>query len=148
MTGSRPRYGRREHTRALLANALTSPFALVLLVAVLAVGVVAGASLVLSLAFAVGIYAIAAGRVLFDEDIAERVLERGRAPSEIQAQERPLSLTELAPEIRAEVEAVREREDRIRQAIESADLPYEEVGAEVDSFTVEAERSARSAQLL
>lgn len=148
MTGGRRQYGRREHARALFVNALTSPFAIVLFVAVLAAGVVAGASLALSIVFATALYAIAAGRVLFDEDVAERVLQRGRTPSGSQVEARAISLADLAPEIRAEVEAVRERERRIRKAIESTDLPYEEVGTEIDSFVGEAERSARSAQLL
>ena len=148
MAGTRRRYGRREHTRALFANALTSPFAVVLFVVVLAVGVVADAPLGLALVFAVLVYAIAAARVLFDEDVAQRVLERERGPARARAEAPALVLSELAPEIRADVEAVREREARIRKAIESADLPYEEVGTEVDSFVAEAERSAHSAQLL
>lgn len=148
MTGNRGQYGRREHARALVANALTSPFAVVLFVAVFAAGVVAGASLALSIVFATALYTIAAGRILLDEDVAERVLERGRTPSAAQVKAPAIAPAELAPEIRAEVEAVRERERRIRKAIESADLPYAEVGAEVDSFVAEAERSARSAQLL
>lgn len=146
MAEGRVRYGRREHARALVANAATSPFAVVLFVAVLAAGVLTGASLLLSFAFAVAIYAIAAARTLFDEDVAERVLQQGRSVSAPRVGEVPPA--HLAPEIRAEVEAVRERERRIRKAIESADLPYEEVGTEVDSFVAEAERSARSAQLL
>lgn len=148
MTENRSRYGRREHARALIANAATSPFAIVLFVAVLAAGVLAGASLLLSLAFGGAVYAIAALRTLFDEDVAERVLEQGRSSSVARAGARGIPPTVLAPEIRTEVEAVRERERRIRKAIESADLPYEEVGTEVDSFVAEAERSARSAQLL
>jgi chromosome segregation ATPase len=148
MTEHRRHYGRREHTRALIANAATSPFAIALFVAILAVGVLAGASLGLSLLFAGALYAIAAGRTLLDEEVAERVLQRGRASSLPPAKAAEISLADLAPEIRAEVEAVRERELRIRKAIESADLPYEEVGTEIDSFVAEAERSARSAQLL
>lgn len=150
MAEARPRYGRREHARALVTNAATSPLAIVLFVAVLAAGVVAGASLLLSFAFATAVYAIAAVRTLFDEDVAERVLRQGQGGSlpaaRVGAGEIPPA--RLAPEIRAEIEAVRERERRISKAIESADLPYEEVGSEVDSFVAEAERSARSAQLL
>lgn len=148
MPEKRPRYGRREHARALIANAATSPFAVALFVAILAVGVIAGAALWLSLLFAAALYAIAAGRTLLDEEVAERVLQRGRASAGSPTKAPAISLTDLDPEIRGEVEAVRERERRIRRAIESADLPYEEVGAEVDSFVGEAERSARSAQLL
>jgi archaellum component FlaC len=149
MTEEKRRYGRREHTRALLANALTSPFAIALFVSIVAVGVVVGASLALSLGLAAVVYAIAAARTLFDEEVAERVLERGRgAPAEGRGEGPPLVLVGLAPEVRAEVEAVRERESRIRKAIETSDMPYEEVAAEVDIFAEEAERSARSAQLL
>ncbi len=148
MPENRPRYGRREHAKALFANAATSPFAIGLLVAVFAAGVLAGASLVLSFAVAAAVYAIAALRTLFDEDVAERVLQQGRSLSGPALKARQVPPVNLAPEIKAEVEAVRERERRIRRAIESADLPYEEVATEVDSFVVEAERSARSAQLL
>ena len=148
MAEQRKRYGRREHERALLANAATSPFAIGLFVAILAVGVLAGASLGLSLGLAVILYAIAAGRVLFDEDVAQRVLERGREPQNVVGRATSPTPPELAPEIRAEIEAVREREERIRRAIESADLPFEEVGSEIDVLVAEAERSARSAQLL
>ncbi|HEY6550801.1 MAG TPA: hypothetical protein VIY71_06335 [Solirubrobacterales bacterium] len=148
MTESKRPYGRREHAKALVVNALTSPFAIALFIGILAVGVIVGASLGLSFLFAAIVYAIAACRTLLDEDVAERVLQRGRSSSSPDAKAEQIPLTGLAPEIRAEVEAVREREARIRKAIESADLPYEEVGAEVDSFVAEAERSARSAQLL
>ena len=150
MAAGKRQYGRREHARALVVNALTSPFAIALFVAILAVGVMVGASLWLSLAFAAALYAIAAGRVLLDEEVADKVLqrERGHTPPRSRAMAQEISLADLAPEIRGEVEAVRERESRIRKAIESADLPYEEVDAEVDSFVEEAERSARSAQLL
>ena len=54
----------------------------------------------------------------------------------------------MAPEIRAQVDAVRAREVRIHRAIDDADLPYAEVAAEVDTFVAEAERSARGAQLI
>jgi chromosome segregation ATPase len=148
MTEHRPKYGRRQHARALLANAVTSPFAIALFVAVFAAGVSAGAALWLSLLLAAAIYAIAACRILFDEEVAERVLRRGRASSQPRRHVGETSMDDLSREIRAEVEAVRERELRIRRAIDSADLPYEEVGSEVDSFVAEAERSARNAQLL
>ena len=147
MPDRRP-YGRREHARALVANALTSPLALALFVGVFAVGVIAGASLGLSLLLAALVYGIAAAQVLFDEDAANRVLERARKDSSARPQRREsLPLDDLAPEIRARVEAVREREARIRKAIEGGGLPYDEVVVEVDSFVSEAERSARSAQL-
>lgn len=148
MPEDRSRYGRREHARALVANAATSPFAIVLSVAVLAVGVLAGASMLLSLLLAGTVYVVAAGRTLLDEDVAERVLQRGRSASAPQVKAEEIPPAELAPEIGAEVEAVRTRTRRIHKAIESADLPYEEVGTEADSFVAEAERSARSAQLL
>lgn len=140
------RYGRREHGRALVANALTTPLNLGLLVAVLAIGILAGAPISLSLALATLVYGAASARTLFDEDVADRVLEKQRGKGN--ADRSVILVEDLAPEIRAQVEAVRQRETRIRSAIEAADVPYEEVGSEVDTFAAEAERSARGAQLL
>ena len=140
------RFGKREYGRALVTNALTSPLNIGLLVAVFAVGIIAGAPLTLTAALAVFVYGAAAARTLFDEDVAERVLREER--NESQPRRPELMLADLAPEIRAQVKAVRERETRIRSAIAEADLPYEEVGAEVDTFVSEAERTARGAQLL
>lgn len=146
MTEVERRYGRREHGRALVANALTAPLNLGLLVGVLAIGILAGAPISLSLALAAVVYAAASARSLFDEDVADRVLEERRDKGT--AGRRQVVIEDLAPEIRAQVEAVRQREARIHSAIEAADVPYEEVGSEVDTFVVEAERSARGAQLL
>jgi hypothetical protein len=143
------RYGRREHARALVGNALTTPLNVGLAVAVVAAGVIAGAPLWLTLVLAVIVYVAAALRTLFDEDVADRVLERETGAGDAGPPRGDVDLDSLAPEIRADVDAVRDREARIRRAIDSADLPYDdEVGAEVDSFVKEAERSARSAQLL
>jgi hypothetical protein len=140
------RYGRREHGRALVQNALTTPLNLGLLVGVLAVGILAGAPISLSLALAAVVYGAASARTLFDEDVAGRVLEERRGKPN--AAGRQIVVADLAPEIRTQVEAVRQREARIRSAIEAADVPYEEVGSEVDTFVAEAERSASGAQLL
>jgi hypothetical protein len=146
MAEGQPRYGRREHGRALVANALTTPLNLGLLVGVLAVGILAGAPISLSAALAAIVYGVASATTLFDEDVADRVLRERRGESS--AGRRQILVEDLAPEIRAQVEAVRQREARIRSAIEAADVPYEEVGSEVDTFVDEAERSARGAQLL
>lgn len=146
MAGSERRYGRREHGRALVANALTTPLNLGLLVTVLAVGILAGAPISLSFALAAVVYGSAAARTLFDEEVADRVLAERRGES--RAGRRKLVVENLTPDIRSRVEAVREREARIRSAIEAADVPYAEVGSEVDTFVAEAERSARGAQLL
>lgn len=145
MSESGPRYGRREHARALTVNALTTPLNLALFVVVLAVGIVVSAPLSLSLGLAAVVFAAAATRTLLDEEVADRVLERRRGERRDPA---AVSLAEMAPEIRERVESVREREERIRRAVAASNMPYDELGAEVDTFVAEAERSARGAQLL
>jgi hypothetical protein len=54
----------------------------------------------------------------------------------------------LAPEIRRELLAARGTEERIREAIDRAELPYAEVSTEVDSLVTLMELSASRAQLL
>ena len=55
---------------------------------------------------------------------------------------------QLAAPIARLVAEAHAREGRIREAIERADLPYEEVVAEVEGFTVAIDRTARRAQLI
>ena len=54
----------------------------------------------------------------------------------------------LAPDVRRHLLAARAIEERIRDAIERAELPYEEVSTEVDSLVTLMELSASRAQLL
>ena len=56
--------------------------------------------------------------------------------------------TALAPEIQRYLSEGRRAEARIREAVERAELPYVELGPEVDALVSVMERSARRAQLL
>jgi chromosome segregation ATPase len=140
-------YSRGEYNRALIANALLDPFNVVLLAAILIVGVLLGI-LVPLLPVAGVVYLAAAARTYFDDDAANKVLERERSKHG-KGVERKRALPEnLAPPIARLVEAARQREARIRDAIERAELPYDEVATEVDGFLVATEGTARRAQLL
>jgi hypothetical protein len=140
-------YSRSEFNRALLANALTQPFNVVLLALVLIAGLVLEAFLPL-LAVGLVVYGIAAARTYFDEDEASKVLERERARRRKTLEAGRLDPHELAEPIGRLLTAARQREARIRDAIERAELPYEEVSAEVDRFIGVMQDGARRAQLL
>jgi chromosome segregation ATPase len=143
-------YSRDEYNRALVANALLDPFNVVLLAVVLIVGIVLGALPILGPA-AVVLYLAGAARTYFDEDAATKVLDREKAKHGKQlAKDAPARLDEstLTPGIANLVRQARDREARIRQAIEQADLPYDEIASEVDGFVLQLEDTARRAQSL
>src|SRR5215207_8240188 len=148
MPGRRP-YSRGEFNRALIANALLDPFNVVLLAVILIVGIVLGIDVPL-LPVAGVVYLAAAARTYFDDDAANKVLERERAKQRkgVERARRRALPENLAPPIARLVEAAREREAKIRSAIERAELPYDEVAAEVDGFVVATQGTARRAQLL
>ena len=68
-------YSRAEYNRALVANALASPFNVAILAAMLIAGLLLNA-FVIVLPVALVVYGIAAARTYFDEDAAKKVLER------------------------------------------------------------------------
>jgi hypothetical protein len=140
-------YSRGEYNRALLANALTQPFNVVLLAGVLIAGLVLNVFL-LVLPVAIVVYGIAAARTYFDQDEANKVLsrERGRRREELDAGR--LDPKTLGDPIRVLLEAGHQRERRIRDAIDRAELPYSEVSDEVDRFIRAMEDGAKRAQLL
>ena len=140
-------YSRSEFNRALLANALTQPFNVVLLALVLIAGLVLNAFLPL-LAVGLVVYGIAAARTYFDEDEANKVLGRERAQRRKTLEAGRVDPRELAEPIGRLLTAARQREARIRDSIERAELPYEEVSAEVDRFIRAMQDGARRAQLL
>jgi hypothetical protein len=140
-------YSRGEFNRALVANALLSPFNVVLLAVILVAGLVLDLFLPL-LAVGLVAYGIAAARTYFDEDEANKVLERERKERRKQIERGRLDPAGLAPPIRALVEGAFQRERTIRDAISRAELPYEEVSAEVERFVRAMEDSAGRAQLL
>ena len=143
-------YSRREYNRALIANALLDPFAVVLLTLVVIAGIVLGALPIL-LPVGLVLYAAAAGRTYLDEGVAQKVLERERAKRReaLEGRRRArASELRLAPPIAELLRGAVQREQRIRDAVEGAELPYVEVLDEVDRFVRAMEDTARRAQLL
>jgi chromosome segregation ATPase len=140
-------YSRGEFNRALIANALLSPFNVVLLALMLVAGLLLDV-FVFVLPVAAVVYGIAAARTYFDEDEANKVLERERGRRRKAIEKGRLNPAALAPPIRTLLEGALTRERSIRDAISRAQLPYEEVSDEVDTFVRAIEDSARRAQLL
>lgn len=140
-------YSRSEYNRALVLNALTQPFNVCLLASVAIAGLLLDLLLPL-LAVGLVLYGIAVARTYFDEDEAKEVLEREREKRRGELEAGRLDESELAPPIGQLLYAGRQRELRIRDAIERAELPYEEVSREVDRFIRAMEDGARRAQLL
>ena len=143
-------YSRSEFAGALAANAAAKPFNVALLVGTMAAGVAVGAQVALALIAALAVYAIAAAWTFFDHEEAEAVLARERATHKqrLSAGTERVELHTLAPDIRAHMISARTTEERIREAIERAELPYEEVSAEADALVSLMELSATRAQLL
>ncbi len=148
---ARQPYSRGEFAGALVANATAKPFNIALLVGTMGAGVVlTGAGVGLVLLVAIAVYAIAVAWTFFDEEEAQAVLTRVRAErrATLKAGTRRLDPGTLAPEVRRHLLAARAIEERIRDAIERAELPYEEVSTEVDALVSLMELSASRAQLL
>ena len=140
-------YSRSEYNRALVLNALTQPFNVCLLASIAIAGLLLDLLLPL-LAVGIVLYGIAVARTYFDEEEAEQVLERERARRRDALEAGRLDESELADPIARLLQAGRHREMRIHDAIERAQLPYDEVSREVDRFIRAMEDGARRAQLL
>ena len=143
-------YSRDEFAGALVANAAAKPFNVALLVGTMAAGVALGAQVGLALLAALVVYGIAAAWTFFDEEEAEAVLARERDEHRRQLEQgaRRVDPRTLAPDIREHLLAARRIEQRIRDAIARAELPYEEVSTEADALVTLMELSATRAQLL
>jgi len=146
MAERRP-YSRGEFNRALILNALTQPFNVVLLTAVLIAGLLLDAFLPV-LAVGIVVYGIAAARTYLDEHEASKVLARERARRRKALEAGRMDPKGLAEPIRQLLVAAHQREARIRDAVDRAELPYAEVSDEVDRFIRAMEDGARRAQLL
>ena len=94
------------------------------------------------------VYGIAAARTYFDEDEASRCSSASARSGASALEAGRLDPGVLAPPIAGLLSEGRRREARIRDAIERAELPYEEVSREVDRFIRAMEDGARRAQLL
>ena len=140
-------YSRGEFNRALILNALFTPFNVVLLAGILTAGLVLGIfTYVLPVALIA--YGAGAARTYFDEDEANKVLERERGARRKKLESGRTDVGELALPIAQLLQAAYQRERAIRDAIDRAQLPYAEVTAEVDRFVRAIEDSAGRAQLL
>jgi chromosome segregation ATPase len=140
-------YSRSEFNRALVLNALLQPFNVVLLASVAIAGLLLDAFLPV-LAVGLVVYGIAAARTYFDDDEAQEVLERERAKRRGELESGRLDPSDLAPPIAELLRAGHQREERIRDAVDRAQLPYDEVSREVDRFIRAMEDGARRAELL
>jgi hypothetical protein len=143
-------YSRQEFAGALAANAAANKFNLAILVGLMGAGVLVGGPVIVTLLVALAVYAMACARTFLDSDEADKVLKRVRSERKqaVEAGAKRVDLTALSRDIAAPLQLAREREARIREAIERAELPYTEVSAEVDGFVRYMENSAQRAQLL
>ena len=141
-------YSRREYGRALLVNAATEPFNALILAGMLIAAFVLGQVAILA-PIAVAIYVLAVARTFFDKEESEKVLasERARRRGKLDAAPR-LDPETLAHPIAQRVQMARDRQARIREAIDRAELPYDEVSTEVDAFVRAMEGTGLRAQLL
>jgi chromosome segregation ATPase len=140
-------YSRSEYNRALVLNALLQPFNVCLLASVAIAGLLLDLFLPV-LAVGLVVYGIAAARTYFDDDEAQQVLERERGKRRGALEAGRMDPGELAPPIAQLLRAGHQREQRIRDAVDRAQLPYDEVSREVDRFIRAIEDGARRAQLL
>jgi chromosome segregation ATPase len=147
MPGEMRPYSRSEFNRALVVNALTQPFNVVLLAGIVIAGLLLN-QLLPVLVVGLVVYGIAVARTYFDEDEANKVLEREREQRRERLEASRLDPGTLAEPIAGLLAEGRRREERIRDAIDRAELPYEEVSQEVDRFIRAMEDGARRAQLL
>jgi hypothetical protein len=140
---------RGELNRLLVGNALAKPWPnLVVPVVLAAAGALAGVGWLVA-PVALVVWLALAAITYFDGDEAERVAQRARGQRRALASAEPrVDPRTLAPPIARQLRDVLAQEERIRQAIERADLPFAEVSQEVDTFVRAAERTADRAQLL
>ena len=142
-------YTRADYRRALVLNAMTDSLSVVAAAVILIAGILFGA-LALAVPLAVVVYAGGVARAFFDEDTAARVLERQRADrrGELEAGDATPDAAGLIDDIRVPLERAHAIRRRIHEAIERADMPYDEVSAEVDQLVATMEKTAKRAQLL
>ncbi|HEX4759970.1 MAG TPA: serine/threonine-protein kinase [Thermoleophilaceae bacterium] len=147
--GLRKPYSRRAYNRALVQNALTDRFNLLILGGMLAVGLLFGVIL-LVLPVALVVYGLAAGRSYFDEDAQEKVLqhERTKRRQLFGSGKAIRDPSVFSSRIADLMGRALQKDAQIRAAIDGADLPYREVSDEVDRFLATMWQTAGRAELL
>jgi hypothetical protein len=139
---------RAEINRALLLNAATKPVNILVPAAIAVVGIVVGYWWI-ALVIAIPAFIALCVVTYLDGDEAEKVGDelRGKRAGALPQAER-LDPGKLAPPIAQQVRAALQEEQHIRQAIEQADLPLNEVSTEVDGLVRALETMAKRAQTL
>jgi hypothetical protein len=142
-------YTRGQYNRALILNALTAPFGVLVAAGVLVAGILLGAFAFL-LPVAIVLYVAAAVRTYLDRDVQDEVLERERAGrrQRLDHGEPDHDLSQFSPRIADLMARALEKDTRIRAAIDRAELPYQEVSDEVDRFLATMWQTAGRAELL
>jgi hypothetical protein len=149
-----PAVSRRDYRRALLTHALLAPFGLAVGGGTLIAGLLFGVFPV-TVPVALLLYGAAAATVLFDEDVQQSVLERERAkrpgPRQVAGDGTPqaaLPAGSPPPRIAALLAQASDKQARIDEAIERAELPYTEVAEEVERLVATIRQIAAGAVLL
>jgi hypothetical protein len=136
---------RSDLQRKLVVNALSKPVNVAVPAGVVVAALIVGIPWLLAVAALA--YAALVVMTFLDEREAERVGDE--AYGRVRGSQRPrLETSRLAPEIRAEVESARAEQGRISETIANAELPFDEVGGEVERLVVAMEATARRAQLV
>jgi hypothetical protein len=136
---------RRSRERAVVANALTKPVNVLVPAGLLVAGFLLG-WLIALVPLAIVTYGLLVGFTLFDEREAKRALSRGRTSA--LPQPRKFSTAGLPPQLAEPLGAAISEERKIEDAIDEADLPYDEVSTEVGVLIGELERVARKGSVI
>jgi hypothetical protein len=136
---------RRDLRRALAVNAATKPVNVLVPAGMVVVAVVLGTWWLVLIA--VVVYAVLCAQTFFDGDEAQRVGERVYARAGLPGVKH-VDPRKLAPPIGAQLAAALQEQQRIRGAITAAELPFDDLGAEVVALVGEMERTASRAQLV
>jgi predicted nucleic acid-binding Zn-ribbon protein len=147
-SGDRRPVTRADLRRELAVNAATKPATIAVPTALVVAGLLLGYGWLFVALAAVAFVALLA-TTFFDGDEAERIGKQTYAEAKEKRSRAALkarAAEHYAPEIQASLDAAREQQERIRSAIDAADLPFTEVSAEVESLMTEMERIARKAE--
>src|SRR5690242_5435681 len=105
-------YSRRDYAQALLVNAATEPFNILIFAGVVIAGLVLG-KVALLVVIGLVLYLAAVARTFFDDDVARKVLAEQRAKRGGAAARPRIDPGTLAPPIAQRLNAARERQARI-----------------------------------
>jgi len=137
---------RSDLRRALVVNALTKPLNIVVPAAVVVAGLVIGTLWLVVVAVAV--YVILVAMTFFDADEAKRVGDEAYGRHRLTERSGRPQPAQLSKPIGEQLAAALTEEQRIRGAIAEAELPFADVGPEVDALVQAMERICKRADLV